>query len=133
VGPDLFISSYALNQVTNKDGSTVPELSFRNYHVWSQTFAVNNILFISISLVNPLNNLCVLHEVERTPPVETTSAHLSVYLLSSYTSESRDVTFATRWRLISYKSSQLVNSQGLTGITFQCLLQTVKDIRLGRT
>ena len=49
--PSPFISSYALNQFTNKAGSTLPELSFRNYHVRSQTFAVNviyNVLFTSI-------------------------------------------------------------------------------------
>jgi len=34
---------------------------------------------------------------------------------------------------ISSKSSQLVNSQGVQGIIFYCVLQTVKDIRMGRT
>jgi len=49
--PNLFVSRYALNQFTNKAGSTLPELSFRNYHVQSQAFAVNvfyNVLFTSI-------------------------------------------------------------------------------------
>jgi len=101
VVPGLYISSYALNQLTNRDGSTLSELSFRNYHVRSQAFAVNsiyNVLFMSIEtcFLHILRKftLCVLHEVEKTPPVETTSARLSVYLLTSYTSESRNVTFA---------------------------------------
>jgi hypothetical protein len=108
--------------------------------VRSQAFAVNNIynvLFMSIETcflhIIRKSILCVFHEVERTPPVETTSARLSVYLLTSYTSESRNLTFAPTWRLISYKTSQRVNSQGLIGIIFHCVLQTVKDIRMGRT
>jgi len=34
---------------------------------------------------------------------------------------------------ISYKSSQHVNSHGLTAIILYCVLQTVKEIRMCRT
>jgi hypothetical protein len=35
------VSSYALNQSTNKAGSTLPELSLRNFHVRSQAIVVH--------------------------------------------------------------------------------------------
>jgi hypothetical protein len=52
---------------------------------------------------------------------------------ANYTSESGDVPFAPRCRLINYKSLQRVNSQGLKRTIFHSELQTIKDILLGRT
>jgi len=49
-----------------------------------------------MSLVNPLNNLRLLHEVERTPPGETTNTRQSVYILSTYFTEPRDLPFDPR-------------------------------------
>jgi len=52
---------------------------------------------------------------------------------ADYTSESGEVPFAPRCRLISYKSSQRVYSRGLKGIFFHCVFQTTKDVWMGRT
>ena len=52
---------------------------------------------------------------------------------ANYTSESGDVPFDPRCRLISYKSLQRVNSQGLKEIIFHSVLQTIKDFWMGRT
>ena len=81
-----------------------------------------------ISLVNPLNNLCILYEVERTSPVKITCASLAVNLLSIYRSLSRDVLFVPAYLFRIFATCKFprsssnnialrtANSQGYQGV-----------------